>query len=312
MKVSVIIPCYKAAAFVHRAVASVAAQDYPDIELICVNDGSPDDTLAVLHSLREEHGKSLHFAILDQPNAGASAARNHGLKHAEGRYIQFLDSDDWLLPSKISTQVALAQAHPHPDFIVGSFARVRESGEVFHERMYQESDSSRIWSLLLNTNLGNTVSNLFLAESVREVGGWDVNLRSSQEYDLMFRLLKSGGRVVFDSAIQTFILERESGSISTSNAGKNSFRYLDLRLRIREYLIDQADREGIAAANESIFDAIRSVYRHDPKEAVRLFHAHLPAEFEPPVRDGKGRAYRNLFHLFGFRITERLYGVLKG
>lgn len=312
MKVSVIIPCYNAAAFVNRAVASVAAQDYADIELICVNDGSQDETLAVLQALCDTYKSSFPFAVIDQRNSGASTARNHGLEHANGTYIQFLDSDDWLLPGKISTQVRLGEESGLPDFIVGGFARVKESGEIFHERMYSSSDQNRIWSLLLNTNLGNTVSNLFLAASVRKAGGWNVTLRSSQEYDLMFRLLKSGGTVVFDSTVQTYILERESGSISKSNAGKNALRYLDLRLRIREYLVELKDIKGIATANESIFDAIRSVYRYDRKEALRLFSVHLTETFQPPLRNGNGKVYRSMFRLLGFSATERLYSLVKG
>jgi glycosyltransferase involved in cell wall biosynthesis len=308
IQVSVVMPCYRAAAFVRRAVESVVAQDYPAIELICVNDGSPDNTLEVLEALKQEFSSRLSFRVIDQPNAGASAARNRGLDLAEGQYIQFLDADDWLLPSKLTSQLALAQ-EAHPAFVVGSYERVREDGSKLYSRRYDAQCSDRIWSLLLNTNLGITSSNLFRADALRSVGGWNEDLSSSQEYDLMFRLLQSEGTVVFDPSAFTIILHRSQGSISRSDEGANAQRYVDLRLRIREYLASIEDHRHVTEANLALFDALRTLWRYDHRLAEHHYRVHLPAGFNPGVRSGGGKVYSLLLRLAGFPLAERIYSL---
>lgn len=98
--VTAVIPAYNAAAFVRDAVGSVLDQTHPHVEVVVVDDGSRDDTLAVARRL-----ESTRVTVLAQPNRGASAARNAGLTAARGEYVQFLDADDLLHPDKIAVQV---------------------------------------------------------------------------------------------------------------------------------------------------------------------------------------------------------------
>ena len=87
-KVSVIIPAYNVAPFIVECLDSVYEQTYSNIELIVVNDGSTDETLAMLRDYRVEHGTMI---LIDQPNRGLSAARNAGLDIASGDFVFFLD-----------------------------------------------------------------------------------------------------------------------------------------------------------------------------------------------------------------------------
>jgi glycosyltransferase involved in cell wall biosynthesis len=87
--VTVVVPAYNAAAFVRRAVDSVLSQTWADRELLVVDDGSTDGTLGVLAGYGER------VRVLTQANAGPAAARNHGLRAARGRYVAYLDADDW-------------------------------------------------------------------------------------------------------------------------------------------------------------------------------------------------------------------------
>ena len=88
-KISVIIPCYNAEGFIESSINSVLEQDYENIELIVVNDGSSDTSLDVLRKFGND------IVLINQKNQGASIARNSGLKKATGEYIAFLDSDDY-------------------------------------------------------------------------------------------------------------------------------------------------------------------------------------------------------------------------
>ena len=101
-RVSVVIPAYNAAAFVRETIDSALAQTYRDLEIVVVNDGSTDDTPAILD------GYGDRIRAHHQPNAGLSAARNIGARLATGDWIAFLDADDLWLPKKIEMQIAAA------------------------------------------------------------------------------------------------------------------------------------------------------------------------------------------------------------
>jgi teichuronic acid biosynthesis glycosyltransferase TuaG len=102
-KVSVIMPCYNSAQYLVPSVRSVLAQHYRNIELICVDDNSSDETKQVLEHLSISDNRIM---VLSNPNRGVAMARNCGIEHASGRYIAFLDSDDLWLPSKLQSQIA--------------------------------------------------------------------------------------------------------------------------------------------------------------------------------------------------------------
>jgi glycosyltransferase involved in cell wall biosynthesis len=99
-KVSIIMPVYNAANFLQKSVTSLLQQTYSNKEIIIVDDSSSDNSYAIAQSFESEN-----VTVLQQPNAGAAVARNTGLTHASGDYIQFMDVDDFLSPDKIEKQV---------------------------------------------------------------------------------------------------------------------------------------------------------------------------------------------------------------
>lgn len=110
--VSAVIPCFRCAGTIRRAVRSVASQTLPPVELILVDDASSDDTKAVLESLRNEYGSDWVKIIALASNLGAAAARNAGWEQARGEYVALLDADDSWMPDKIERQYAFMQCHP--------------------------------------------------------------------------------------------------------------------------------------------------------------------------------------------------------
>ena len=104
--VSIIVPAYNAAGCIRRCVQSICSQSYPNLEVLLLNDGSKDDTLAVC---RELAAADARIRVIDKPNTGAADTRNQGLALAKGAYIQFADSDDTLLPGSTANLVAAAQ-----------------------------------------------------------------------------------------------------------------------------------------------------------------------------------------------------------
>ena len=116
--VSIIVPMYNTAGCIARCVKSICAQTYKSIEILLLNDGSTDDTLAVCRKLAAADSR---IRVVDKPNTGAADTRSCGLALAHGEYIQFADSDDHLLPGCTANLVAAMQ-RSHADLVPAAAA----------------------------------------------------------------------------------------------------------------------------------------------------------------------------------------------
>lgn len=125
--VSIIIPAYNTATYIHRAIESSLRQTHKNVEVLVIDDGSSDDTIKVAqaYASRDERIRVFH-----QDNAGVSAARNHGIREAHGEYLYFLDSDDWLEDDAVETLLE-AQAKYPDKFIVSTYSKVITEGDHF-------------------------------------------------------------------------------------------------------------------------------------------------------------------------------------
>lgn len=122
-RISVIIPTYNHAQYLGEAIESVLRQDYPDMEVIVVDDGSSDNTWEVTASYR---GK---ITCVEQPNGGCALARNTGLNIATGEYIAFLDSDDSLLPGSLRVRAEYLNNHPQVGLVCGDVIEIYNEGD---------------------------------------------------------------------------------------------------------------------------------------------------------------------------------------
>ncbi len=120
--ISIIIPAYCAQGFIKRCIFSCIHQDYKEIEIIVINDGSTDETLSILKSIHDPR-----LVIINKLNEGVGRARNDGLKHANGDYVLFLDADDYLPINAITTLVNAANAKD-ADFVFGGYTIETHSG----------------------------------------------------------------------------------------------------------------------------------------------------------------------------------------
>lgn len=317
MKISVIIPCWNVEALLPATLDSVLAQEHQNLEIICVDDGSTDGTPAVLQHYVQRSGGRMQ--VLRQTNHGACAARNAGLALATGEWLQFLDADDVLDPKKLSGQVGLllssrAQSRDdksNPVLIVGDYEKIMPNGLLLPtEALYD-----RPWMALIRTRMGTTSANLWRKDAVERVGGWRTDLASSQDYELMFRLLKDGGAVLWDKRIATHVLKRVAGSISQTGVQDNWRRYIALRRAMKDHLKAtdaQRFRPEIMALDQYLFMAIRILAMYDLKEAVREFKGAISRGFRPEVSQAITEKYVFLFNLFGFANAERLVRWRKG
>ncbi|CAN4278633.1 glycosyltransferase [Pseudoxanthomonas sp. LjRoot125] len=187
IEVSVIIPTYNRRDLLPRALDSVLAQTLAVDEIIVIDDGSTDGTDDML---RARYGDRVRYVW--QPNAGVSAARNHGLQLAQGRYLALLDSDDLWLPAKTGLQVAFLDAHPDFGMVVCDVERV--DSEYRHIDVFRRRDTLREDGWVLRWVLHNPAlapaSVLMRREVVEQLGGFDEGLRTAEDLEFHLRVAR--------------------------------------------------------------------------------------------------------------------------
>ena len=194
--VSVIMPTYRAAKWVADTIDSVSAQSYPHLELIVVDDGSPDDTVAVVRDKLARDFRHPWQIIELGANRGPSAARNAGLRHAGGDWVQYLDSDDFMAPGKLAQQMAhCAQAASDVTFVYSPWRRCYyDAGQITWEGSQVEPDMQGRAPIMCLVGGLRPLHSAGLARrsALEHIGGFDETLRFWECEEVTFRLAKAG------------------------------------------------------------------------------------------------------------------------
>lgn len=189
--VSVIIPAYRAAAYIGEAIDSVLAQAPSDIEIIVVNDGSPDTD--ALERVLEPYGNRIVY--LRQENGGVSSARNTGIRAARGEWLAFLDADDVWMTNYLEVQLAFVREHPvdmvFPNCMI--FGQSAQAGRCTMD--LSPFDGEITFEKALAGDCTIVYCALVRREIVIRAGLFDTGLRGSEDFNLWLRILKLGGRI---------------------------------------------------------------------------------------------------------------------
>lgn len=178
--VSIIIPTFNRAGMLKQAVESVLAQDFKDFELIVVDDGSTDNTLATLRSYPI-------VSVVQQPHSGVSAARNTGIKTAAGSFIAFLDSDDLWLSQKLSVQTAFFRKHPDSLICQTEEIWIRNGKRVNAKKRHKKR-SGIIFEHAVALCLVSPSAVMMRKDLFDVVGLFDESLPACEDYDLWLRI----------------------------------------------------------------------------------------------------------------------------
>lgn len=189
--VSVVTPAFNARASLARTLASIAAQTLRPREVIVVDDGSTDGTVAAAEAFVPEM-RGIALKVLRQDNRGAADARNRAIRIAGGHWLAFLDADDEWLPAKIERCMAEIARHG-ADMAVHDYIRVENGGErtVDCARHCPPGTDPFVAQFLYGFISSTTV--VVRRDLVRRVGGFDAALRSSHDYELWLALLAESG-----------------------------------------------------------------------------------------------------------------------
>jgi GT2 family glycosyltransferase len=181
--VTVLIATYNRAAWLGEAIESVLAQTYADYEIVVVDDGSVDGTREVAAAF----GARIRY--IHQPNQGKASAQNRGLREARGTYVALLDDDDIWLPDKLAIQLAVLEAEPDLGFVCGGAWLVTAAGEPI--AIWRRTASNReCFENLYQENFIQHSSVVVRRDLIERVGGLDVSLRTTEDYDLWLRLAR--------------------------------------------------------------------------------------------------------------------------
>lgn len=202
--ISVIIPAYNCEHYIERAIISALAQTYPNLECIVIDDGSTDGTPHVIRSFGDR------IQAIYQANAGAAAARNSGIAAARGRYVAFLDADDYWLTTKLESQIRAFQEFPELALVCTSFAWTDDKpshetppldGPPYApEKLTVYHDLER---LLQDPYLG-TPSVLVEKRALEEIGGFDTTLPIAEDVDMYFRVCAKRAYAKLDQKLVYF------------------------------------------------------------------------------------------------------------
>lgn len=237
--VSTIIPVHNRATLLREAVASVLAQTYRPIEIIIVDDGSTDQTTQVCDELAAQHPQEIR--IIHQANTGPGLAREAGRQIARGEFIQYLDSDDVLLPEKFSLQVAGLNAHPECGVAYGKTRYLSGGGgNVAWKRTGEKIES--MFPSFLQSRWWSTLTPLYRKCLLDLVGPW-TSLSNEEDWEYDCRIAATGVSLYY---VAEFISDvRDHNGDRLSRDGSSCPRKLKHRAIAHKLILKHAQRAGL-------------------------------------------------------------------
>lgn len=248
--VSVIVPAYKAAAFIGMTLDSVFSQTYADFEVIVVNDGSPDTE--ELERALEPYRRRVVYAR--QENLGAGAARNRALREARGHLVAFLDADDIWLPNFLEEQVRFLSEGGHDLVYCDAllFGDSPAAGLTYMQTASPSRGEVTFRSLVFWECNVITSGTLARREAIFDAGLFDESLRNSQDFELWVRMVRRGARIAYQRKVLLHY-RCHGGSLSAGDLLDQALRQIRVYERIGEYPdLNEGERAVLSKMLESV------------------------------------------------------------
>lgn len=283
---TVLIPAHDAGSTIASAIRSVLAQGMEDLEIVVANDGSSDDTAAVVQGFADER-----IVLIEQAASGSPAgARNAGLRVARGEFVALLDADDEWYPEKLALVRAELDADPSLDAVAHDVRLVGPSGEL-GVRAYRLDSRDLYEQLLYRGNFLTTSAMTVRTARLREAGGFTeaVDRPVAEDLDMWLRLAEIGVRIsIIPMVLGSYMVE---GGISDDHelALRNTFEVLDAHY---ERLASEG-RLNVAAALTRRFRAVGALALDQMRDGHRVLGTKTAASIMPDLF-GRWRRYRRL------------------
>jgi hypothetical protein len=311
MLVSILIPCYNAERWIAQCIESALAQTWPDKEIIVVDDGSTDSSLAIIKGF----GSRIRWET--GPNRGGNAARNRLLELARGEWLQYLDADDYLLLEKITDQVACLEAYPNADILYSQVLIEMPQpdgapGSLESSPLPEPHDP---WIHLARWRLPQTGGSLWRKKAVVAAGGWDESMSCCQEHELYLRLLSNGAVFVHCPDGGAVYRTWSEGTVSR----REPLKVAQTRLQVLGRLQDTLAKRGnlgaarLHAINLTRFETARKLWGTEQNVAEQIMKTVQETEpaFRPEGAAG-GILYRIAYAVAGFAVAEQVASLVRG
>lgn len=271
-RVTVVMPCRNAAAFIGEALDSALAQTYPDVEIIVIDDGSMDESISLIQQRVEANPGRILLLLLN--GNGPYAARNHGLAHATGNFIAFLDADDYWHPDALANMHAALQ-DTQADVAYCGWQNVGESARNTQPHIPPNYAASDATALFLKACPWPINGVLIRRQLLDRLHGFSERLPTAMDYDLWLRMLATCPTVVRVPEILAFYRHYPRGSMRIPR-----WRQVLDALAVREGFIHHHPEQVSHLSAESLRDllygglleeAYRCHWRRDTDSSQRLF-----------------------------------------
>jgi GT2 family glycosyltransferase len=215
--VSVMMPTYNNGRYIGQAIESIYAQNYKNIEVIVIDDGSTDNTKEIIKKYQD-----IKYFYIE--HKGISLARNIALEKSKGEYIAFCDSDDYWLPEKLNTQMQYFKDHPDCEIVFTKYEnffedeKLKTNKRAMHEKMMEKFLKQYLPSSIIKKEL------------FEKYGNFDENFSGVEDTEFLYRLLKKG--VSISHIIpEVFYIRRIHGQNVTLNYNQDTVKYITAILR---------------------------------------------------------------------------------
>lgn len=203
--ISIIVPVYNASKVLERCVSSICNQDYKNIEIILVNDGSKDNSLEIANKLASKDNR---IKVITQENGGVSSARNTGIKNSKGTYIGFVDADDWIGKNMYSSMYSTLK-QKESDLVLCNYTQVYDKKFVKRDEFIDiDKSSHRLKELILThiisrreNNIMGTCWRMLVSKEIliNHNIDFDLGVRMSEDMMFMIKCVDKSQRVTLDS-----------------------------------------------------------------------------------------------------------------
>lgn len=309
-EVSVIVPAFNALRWLPETLRSVANQNWPNLQVLVIDDGSTDGTSQFVSE------RWPHFQLVTTANQGVSAARDLGASLATGDFIQYLDADDLLTPGKIARQVELFDNHADADVVYGNWRRlVADATGAFAprdtvSRRFQDVDHDP--QIAFFTDMWcPTGAYLYRRAFHRCLPPWSKTLPVIQDARFAFDCARAGANFIHDDHVATLYRVHGSGSVSTKSRAEF----------LRDCATNAEEVEQLWHAENALSDerraALVNIYGSLARGAfdvdATLFERLLKnlIRHDPKYRPASPAALRIVSTLFGYRRAERVSSWLR-
>ena len=260
-EVSVIMPVYNKAEYLAHGLQSILDQTFPDFELLVINDGSTDDSLAILQNFAQ---KDPRIIIFDIPNGGVSKARNLGLDNASGKYITFIDADDYVAPDYLKNMYDLL-CHHDVDIVISGVTKYWTDREDTHKMVPPLTGLTHMRDLLPSFSefqkrtsiYGICVAKMFPQSLTRNIR-FNETIKLAEDFDYYLRIYELVDLVYCDDQQYYFyLLEANNSSVKIADADIDYVSQFNISLAYRKFLIS---KQSYTDSNKRIVDEQISNY----------------------------------------------------